>query len=118
MNKLQEGPPPLATTEDWKPVWDFIAIWGGSWTWHDINNLAKPNDDIQWIAEGMTAGALVWTTNGSYDRKSAADLLGVGCKTSIKGCNELLLCITVKLVHKIMRVFYSHCFAFRNACDT
>jgi hypothetical protein len=34
------------------------------------------------------------------------------CKTSIKGCNKLLLCITVKLVHKIMRVFYSHCFAF------
>ncbi len=34
------------------------------------------------------------------------------CKTSIRGCNELLLCITVKLVHKIMRVFYSHCFAF------
>ena len=28
------------------------------------------------------------------------------CKTSIRGCNKLLLCITtVKLVHKIMRVF-------------
>ena len=40
------------------------------------------------------------------------------CKTSIRGCNTLLLCITVKLVHKIMRVFYSHCFAFRYACDT
>jgi len=40
------------------------------------------------------------------------------CKTSIRGCNKLLLCITVKLVHKIMRAFYSHCFAFRYACDT
>ncbi len=39
------------------------------------------------------------------------------CKTSIRRCNKLLLCITVKLVHKIMRVFYSHCFAFRYACD-
>jgi hypothetical protein len=26
------------------------------------------------------------------------------CKTSIRGCNKLLLCITVKLVHKIMRL--------------
>ena len=41
------------------------------------------------------------------------------CKTSIRGCNKLLLCITtVKLVHKIMRVFYSHCFAFQYACNT
>jgi len=39
------------------------------------------------------------------------------CKTSIRRCNKLLLCITVKLEHKIMRVFYSHCFAFRHACD-
>jgi hypothetical protein len=86
MNKLQEGPPPLATKEDRKPFWGFIATWGGSWMWHDINNVDKPKDDIQWIAEGMTAGTLVWTTNGSYDRKRASDLLGVGwivfCKTT------------------------------------
>jgi hypothetical protein len=86
MNKLQEGPPPLATTEDRKPFWDFIATWGGSWMWHDINNVDKPKDNIQWIAEGMTAGTLVWTTNRSYDRKRAADSSGVGwivfCKTT------------------------------------
>ena len=35
-----------------------------------------------------------------------------------KGCNKLLLCITVKLVHKIMRVVYAHCFAFQYACNT
>ena len=48
-------------------------------------------------------------------------MVGTGhknCKPSIRGCNKLLLCITVKLVHKIMRVFYSHCFVFRCACDT
>jgi hypothetical protein len=86
MNKLQEGPPLLATTEDWKSFWDFIATWGGSWMWHDIGNVNKPKDNIQRIAEGMTAGTLVWTTDGSYDRKRAADLLGVGwivfCKTT------------------------------------
>jgi hypothetical protein len=78
MNKLQEGLPPLATTEDPKPFWDFIATWGGSWMWRNINIVNKAKDNIQWIAEGMTAGTLVWITDGSYDRKRAADLLGVG----------------------------------------
>ena len=32
------------------------------------------------------------------------------CKTLIKGCNKLLTCITVKLVHSIMRVLDSRCF--------
>ncbi len=73
MNKLHKGPPPLATTEDRKPFWNFIATWGGSWMWRDINNVDKPKDDIQWIAEGMTAGTLVWTTDRSYDRKRATD---------------------------------------------
>ena len=36
----------------------------------------------------------------------------------LSGTNKLLLCITVELVHKIMRVVYSHCFAFQYACDT
>ncbi len=41
---------------------------------------------MQWVADGMMTGSLIWTTNGSYDRKKAADLLGVGwiifCKTT------------------------------------
>ncbi len=33
---------------------------------------------MQWVADGMMADTLIWTTDGSYDRKKAADLLGVG----------------------------------------
>jgi hypothetical protein len=33
---------------------------------------------MQWVADGMMVGTLIWTTNGSYDRKKVADLLGVG----------------------------------------
>jgi hypothetical protein len=33
---------------------------------------------MQWVADGMTAGTLIWTTDGSYNRKQAADLSGVG----------------------------------------
>jgi hypothetical protein len=86
MNKLHKDPPPLATTEDRKPFWGFIASSGGSWMWRNIDNINKPKDNIQWIAEGMTAGILVWTINKSYDRKRAADSSGVGwivfCKTT------------------------------------
>ncbi len=65
------------------------------------------------VATTMTALA---ATAASHATTAAA--VAEFCKTSIRGCNKLLLCITVKLVHKIMRVFYSHCFAFRYACDT
>ena len=46
--------------------------------WCDINTGGKPKDDMQWVADGMTAGTLIWMTNGSYDRKRAADLSVVG----------------------------------------
>jgi hypothetical protein len=46
--------------------------------WQEISNGDKPKDDTQWVADGMMVGTLIWTTNGSYDRKKAADLSGVG----------------------------------------
>jgi hypothetical protein len=78
VNKLQEGPPPLTAKEDPTSFWTFIATWGGNWMWRDIVNGNKSKDDMQWVAEGMTAGTLIWTTDGSYNRKQAADLLGAG----------------------------------------
>jgi hypothetical protein len=54
--------------------------------WEDINFTQTTTQDLQWIAEGMKNNNLVWTTNGSYDRKKAADLSVVGwiifCKDS------------------------------------
>ena len=59
--------------------WTFIASWGGNWMWRDITNSGRPNEDMQWVADGMTSGTLIiWTTGGSYGRKRAADLSGVG----------------------------------------
>ncbi len=46
--------------------------------WRNIDTGNQPKEDMQWVADGMTAGTLIWTTNGSFDRKRAADLLGVG----------------------------------------
>ncbi len=60
------------------PILEFIDTCGGNWMWRNINTGDKPKDDMQWVADGMTAGTLIWTTDGSYNRKRAADLLRVG----------------------------------------
>ena len=33
---------------------------------------------VQWIVDGLRNGSLIWTTDGSYDRKKAVNLCGVG----------------------------------------
>ncbi len=47
---------------------------------------STPKDNLKWIAEGMTEGSLIWTTDGSYNKKRATHLSGVGwikfCKTT------------------------------------
>jgi hypothetical protein len=46
--------------------------------WDDIDFTQDTTQDLKWVAEGMQNNTLVWTTDGSYDRKRAADLSGVG----------------------------------------
>jgi hypothetical protein len=37
----------------------------------------EATQDLKWVAEGMQNNTLVWTTDGSYNRKRAVDLSGV-----------------------------------------
>ncbi len=46
--------------------------------WDDIDFTQDTTQDLKWVADGMQNNTLVWTTDGSYDRKRAADLSGVG----------------------------------------
>ena len=46
---------------------------------------------MSWIADGLTLGSLIWVTDGSYDRKRASDLSGVGW---IIFCKSTGFCIT------------------------
>jgi hypothetical protein len=78
VNKLHEGPLPISKADALVSFWTFIDSRGGNWMWQEISNGDKPKDDMQWVADGMMAGTLIWTTDGSYDRKKAADLSGVG----------------------------------------
>ncbi len=47
--------------------------------------------DMSWVADGLTLGSLIWVTNGSYNRKRASDLSGVGW---IIFCKSTGFCIT------------------------
>jgi hypothetical protein len=46
---------------------------------------------MSWVANGPTIGSLIWVTDGSYDRKRASDLSGVGW---IIFCKSTGFCIT------------------------
>ncbi len=51
---------------------------GGEWMWEGIHNGHTTKHDISWLVEGMQTNSLVWVTNGSYDRKRAPVISGVG----------------------------------------
>ena len=46
--------------------------------WASIDNSQQSKHDLLWLLEGMKFNTLTWVTDGSYDRKRAADLCGVG----------------------------------------
>jgi hypothetical protein len=78
VNKLQKGSDLPVETSKASLFWEYVETWGGTWMWEDINNSQATKADISWIAEGLKAGSLIWAMDGSYDRKQAADLSGVG----------------------------------------
>ncbi len=46
--------------------------------WEDIDFMQETTQDLKWVAKGMKNNTLVWTMDGSYSRKQAADLSAVG----------------------------------------
>ena len=46
--------------------------------WENIDDSQQSKHNLLWLAEGMKSNTLTWVTDGSYDRKQAADLCGVG----------------------------------------
>jgi hypothetical protein len=91
VNKLQEGPPLVLLQMNSISFWDYISKWGRTWIREGINVTQRTKEDTTWIAEGMQEGTLIWTTDGSCNRKWVADLLGVGW---IKFCKRTGLRLT------------------------
>ena len=71
--------PALATETDARTgFWEILHSWGGTWMWEVIEPGKDIPADVSWIVNGLRNGSLIWTTDGSYDRKKAVDLCGVG----------------------------------------
>ena len=68
--------------------WEFLRSWGGEWMWDGIEDSQGKKLDLSWLIEGMRTNLLLWVTDGSYDRKRAPVISGVGwivfCKTTGK----------------------------------
>jgi hypothetical protein len=46
--------------------------------WEGIDEDQATKEDVTWIAKGMRNNMLIWVADGSYDRKKAKELSGVG----------------------------------------
>ena len=57
--------------------WDIVDEWGGEWMWENVTQELR-NSDHSWLERGMRNGTLVWCADGSYNRKIAPDVSGVG----------------------------------------
>jgi hypothetical protein len=77
VDKLNKGVPlvkgPLLPPD----FWEFLDTWGGTWMWENIDDSQQSKHNLSWLVEGMESNTLTWVTNGSYNRKRAADLCGV-----------------------------------------
>ncbi len=57
---------------------EYLRAWGGEWMWGEIEDGQATKRDLTWLFQGMKSNTLVWVTDGSYDRKRAPLLSGVG----------------------------------------
>ncbi len=78
VNKLNIGPTLARGPQQPNDFWDFLRTWGGEWMWEEIEDGQAKKHDLSWLVHGMESNTLLWVTDGSYDRKRAPVLSGVG----------------------------------------
>ncbi len=76
--KLNVGPPLARGPQQPSDFWVYIKNWGGEWMWEGIEDSQATKSDLSWLIQGMRSHSLLWVTDGSYDRKRAPTLSGVG----------------------------------------
>ena len=76
--KLSTGPAFATAADAQRGFWDFLHSWGGTWMWDVLEYGKDTPEDLQWLVDSVCNGTSIWATEGSYDRKWAADLCEVG----------------------------------------
>ena len=78
VTKLSEGPALTSAAAVHAEFWAFLHSFGGTWMWEVIKTGEDTPNGEMWIVDGLRNESLIWATDGSYDRKKASDLCGVG----------------------------------------
>ena len=78
VTKLSTGPALASATVAHNEFWDFLRSFGSTWMWEVIKPGKDTPDGVTWIIDGLRNGSLIWAMDGSYDRKRATDLCGIG----------------------------------------
>ena len=89
--KLSTGPALVTEADACTGFWEFLYSWGGTWMWELIEPGKDTPTGVQWIVDGLRNGSLIWTTDGSYDRKKAVNLYSVGWMIF---CTATEFCVT------------------------
>jgi hypothetical protein len=88
VNRMSTGPSLARGPQQPSDFWDFLRSWGGKWMWEGVKDSQPTKHDLSWLIQGMEINSLIWVTDGSYDRKRAPAISGVGwiifCQTSGK----------------------------------
>ncbi len=88
VNELNIGPTLARGPQQPNNFWDFLRTWGGEWMWEGVEDGQATKHDLSWLVQGMESNTLLYVTDGSYDRKRAPVLSGVGwiifCQTTGK----------------------------------
>ena len=67
--------------------WEVLKDGGGDWMWEFVDGKYK-GKDMEWLREGMMNGTLVWCAGGSYKKKVAPEVSGVGWVVECTKCGK------------------------------
>ncbi len=88
VNKMNSGPALARGPQQPSNFWEFLRSLGGKWMWNRVKDSQAMKHDLSWLIQGMETNSLIWVTDGSYDRKRAPVISGVGwiifCQTTGK----------------------------------
>jgi hypothetical protein len=76
--KLNIGPTLARDPQQSSNFWEYLRTWGGEWMWEGIEEGQVTKSKLSWLVQGMKSNSLLWVTDGSYDRKRASIISGVG----------------------------------------
>jgi hypothetical protein len=93
VHKLSTGSALARGPQQPSNFWEFLRSWGGKWMWEGVKDSQATKQDLSWLIQGMESNLLIWVTEGSYDRKCAPGISGVGWIIFCQTTGKRLVCL-------------------------